>query len=155
MGMNNRPPGRNTPPDQRTRHGVALNTLAPLLGTATHGWLTVCGLMLSAGALAMAFAPARFGLVGLAVCWLAIVLPATLSPQFTVTAGLLFAAGAAWFLVDGKGRFGCTLAIASLVFGYILRPESFYLGLVVEPAVRELARYGDVGIYDLSSPKNP
>jgi len=85
-------------------YGLALNALTPLLGTAAHGWLTLVGLMLAAGVLGLALAPLRFGMVALAACWLALLLPATLSPQFTITSGLLFAAGSAWFLAEGRGR---------------------------------------------------
>lgn len=112
-------------------YGVALIALTPVLGTATHGWLTIIGLMLASAVLGLALSPLRFGWMALAACWFALLLPATLSPQFTVTSGLLFAAGAAWFIAEGQGRRRCVMAISALVFAFILRPESFYLGFLL------------------------
>lgn len=121
-------------------YGLALNALTPLLGTSAHGWLTVAGLMLVAGTLGVTLGPMRFGIPALAVCWLALLLPATLSPQFTITSALLFAAGAAWFLAEEKGHAGNIMAVLALVFAFALRSQSFEMGLLLLVPVLALHR---------------
>ena len=124
-------------------YGLLLNTLSHVIGPNAHGWVTLFVIWLSLALIIHAAMYAKRWSVTTAavlVCIGCIFTNALLSAQFTITAILPFGAGiAAWMVAADQGKAApirTTIILTALVLGFIIRPESYLLGVaIVLPAV--------------------
>lgn len=133
-------------------YGVLLNVVSRFAGPNAHGWTTLAALGLSMGLFARALCarlPASLqgsqrGSLQLSLCIPACALiagigcvfvRATLDPQFTITASLLFAAAIGCWLAllrNGARSPGlATVIYGALVLSFLIRPSAAMLGLIV------------------------
>ena len=128
-------------------YGLLLNCLSSVIGPNAHGWVTLFTIGLSLALITQAAMYAERLVVGIAavlVCVGCIFTNALLSTQFTITAILPFGAAIAnWIVAVEQRRSGVIRTIATLLalaLGFIIRPESYLLGvLIVLPALLYLS----------------
>jgi hypothetical protein len=120
-------------------YGLILVALSRLIGPNAHGWFTVFSVWLSLTLIIRACLSAKNLLVGLSVfmvCFGCIFLTALLAAEFTITAGLLFGAAMAHWLVFSEpdrpqSRLWGLAWVAAFLLAYLIRPESFFMGLLI------------------------
>jgi hypothetical protein len=119
-------------------YGLILVALSRLIGLNAHGWVTIFSIWLSLVLIIRASLRAR----NLPILWTflslnigCIFLGALLSAEFTITAGLLFSAATLSWLAstedERRSSFLRSVLILALILSYLIRPESFQMGLVI------------------------
>lgn len=131
-------------------YGLLLGALSRLIGLNAHGWVTVFAIWLSLTLLIRVSLQARSPKIRwcvLLVCLGCIFLAALLAAQFTITAAVLFGAAFANFLASAEERqpirsLWTAANILAFVLSYLIRPESYMMGLVIVlPALLFLCWY--------------
>jgi hypothetical protein len=120
-------------------YGLILNGLSTLVGPNAHGWMMVYSIWLSLLLILATILRASrydFGPFVLLICLGCIYLSAVLSAEFTVTSAVLFGAGIAMFIVLAaeerpRSRTWTAISILAIVLGYLIRPDSYVMGLVI------------------------
>jgi hypothetical protein len=125
-------------------YGLLLGILRQLVGVNAHGWVTLGALWLSLVLLLQTSLRARSWIIRwflVLVAVAGIYLDALLTAQFTITAGVLFgAAVASWLVWANQERpphyTRVALIILSLILSYLIRPDSYWMGfLIILPAL--------------------
>ena len=120
-------------------YGLILTALSHVLGPNAHGWVTIAAIWLS---LVLLIATAMRSDTRIAratillACLGCIYLTAILSAEFTITSAILFGAGIGIFVVfigTERPAFKSRIALAflALVLSYLIRPDSYHMGLVI------------------------
>jgi hypothetical protein len=133
-------------------YGLLLNLVSRFAGPNAHGWTSLVALGLSMGLYARALTehwPKQGFMVAAAliIAFGCVFTRASLDPQFTITASLLFgAATACWLAEQRNGARSAGLAAGiygALILSFLIRPSAAILGLVVVgPALIWLAWRG-------------
>jgi hypothetical protein len=126
-------------------YGLILGALTHLIGLNAHGWVTIFSIWLSLALLLGASLRSGNRQISLAialVCLGCVFCSALLSAEFTITAGILFGAVIANELASYQSTtkqrsiFRDAILIFALTLSYLIRPESFQMGLcIVLPAL--------------------
>jgi hypothetical protein len=126
-------------------YGLLLKGLSHLIGPNAHGWVTLFSIWLSLALVIRASLNAAnrwLRLSALMVCFGCVYLIALLAAEFTITASVLFGAATAHWLVSlsgqntGEPRLWVFSRIVAFLLSYLIRPESFIMGLVIlSPAI--------------------
>jgi len=130
-------------------YGLLLNGLSQIVGPRAHGFMTLFAVGLSLGLFIYAVGKRlEFLLAGLFVAGGCIYVSAFLTPQFTVTAGVLVAAGLACYLAAAQREeisFGLLTSIyLAVVLGGLIRPTSaLAVTIVYAPLLGWRALKGD------------
>jgi hypothetical protein len=134
-------------------YGLVLGMFGRLVGPNAHGFITIIAVWLAVtlqirASLAAPSTRTRFFVLVVGVgC---VFTGELLSPEFTITAAVLFAGAIAGWLVSSDELAGSDLAwkgatVLALIFSYLIRPESYLMGLVIVlPALGMLSVRGKV-----------
>ena len=120
-------------------YGLILGGLSHVVGPNAHGWVTIFAIWLSLILVIRAGLSAPSPPVRLAVlllCIGCIFLTALLSAEFTITASVLFGAAISNWLVTAdqeqpRRHVWTGAMVLALILSYLLRPESYVMGLVI------------------------
>ena len=120
-------------------YGLILKGLSHLVGPNAHGWVTIFSIWLSlALIIRVSFDAASWWvrLSVLVVCFGCVYVIALLAAEFTITASVLFGAALAHWLVSlgqdrPQSRLWVSARIAAFLLSYLIRPESYIMGLAI------------------------
>jgi hypothetical protein len=134
-------------------YGLVLGVLGHLVGPNAHGFITIIAIWLALtlqirASLVAPSARTRFFVLVVGVgC---VFTGELLSPEFTITAAVLFAGAIAGWLASSDESTGSELAwkgvtVLALILSYLIRPESYLMGLVIVlPALVVLSVRGKI-----------